>query len=373
MKKVTKEKKSTIKSKEEVAELLPTTDYDPIDLEGSVELLIPEGLTKDLKKELRNLSGISRQEMRVLIDNYYQVQNRRIALKAQITALLQGSDNVNTDSYCKVLDWELQGQLIQEKGIKDALEAICKSDEVGQWLLSIKGIGPVFAAGMIAYFDIERCNAATQFISYAGQNDNNRPWLGTEGSKKLIEEVVGNSKVITNEHLQTLAIKSGWKFEYLKEAATKTSKRGETISKTELVKAMAKVPYNKDLKKMIFLIEESFVKVANRKSLYGQLIQQRKAIENALNDSGYYADQAAKILATKNIGKDTDAYKAYSIGKLPKAHIHRRACRWAAKIFIVHVFEEMYRVHYGKAPEPFYVFSHMGHKDFIDPEVPYTR
>lgn len=374
--KVTEQKKkgSTIKSKEEVVSLLPTTDYDPDLLIGQVELVVPEGLTKDLKKELRNLDGISRQEMKALIDNYYQVQNRRIALQGQIRALQQEADDVNTTSYCKVLDWQLQSQIIQEKGIKDALEAICKSDEVGQWLLSIKGIGPVFAAGMIAYFDISRCNAATQFISYAGQNDNNRPWLGNEGSKKLIEEVVGDSKEITDEHLQILSLRSGWKYDYLKSNSTKIRNGKETISKTELVKAMSKVPYNKDLKKMIFLIEESFVKVANRGSLYGQLIQQRKAIECVLNEQGHYADQAGKILATKNIGKDTDAYKAYSQGKLPKAHIQRRACRWAAKIFLVHVFEEMYRVyHDGEAPEPFYVFSHQGHKDYISPEVPFTR
>ena len=368
-KKTTKEK-TTIKTKEEVVELLPTTDYDPDLLAGQVELVVPEGLTRDLKKELRNLDGISRQEMKALIDNYYQVQNRRIALQGQIRALQQETDNVNTDAYCKVLDWQLQSQIIQEKGIKDALECICKSDEVGQWLLSIKGIGPVFAAGMIAYFDISRCNAATQFISYAGQNDNNRPWLGNEASKKMIEEVVGNSKVITDDHLHTLAVKSGWTYDYLKSKSMKNDK----VSKTELIKAMAKIPYNKDLKKMVYLIEESFVKVSNRGSLYGRLIKERKAIETDLNEKGHYADQAAKELATNNISKDTDTYKVYSQGKLPAGHIHRRACRWATKIFLVHVFEEMYRVyHNGEKPKPYYVFTHLGHKDYIEPEVPFTR
>ena len=240
-KKTTKEK-TTIKTKEEVVELLPTTDYDPDLLEGQVELVVPEGLTRDLKKELRNINGISRQEMKALIDNYYQLQNRRIALQGQIRALQQETDNVNTDAYCKVLEWQLQSQIIQEKGIKDALECICKSDEVGQWLLSIKGIGPVFAAGMIAYFDISRCNAATQFISYAGQNDNNRPWLGKEKATKIVNDIVGNSKEITDDMVIAISNKTQWKYSYLVANAFDESK-GKS-NKSDLIKACSKIPYN---------------------------------------------------------------------------------------------------------------------------------
>ena len=63
-----------------------------------------------------------------------------------------------------------------------------------------------------------------------------------------------------------------------------------------------------------------------------------------MNEEGKFADQAANILETKNIGKDTVAYKSYSQGKLPKAHITARAMRWTEKIFLSHLFEEMYRV-----------------------------
>lgn len=369
----TKEKETTLKSKEE-KELLVEA-YDPELLEGEVELVIPEGLTKDLKKEIKSIKNASRQEIKCVVDNYYQVQKKRIALQGQIRALKQDSDDVNTDAFCDILDWQLKTQSIQEKGLQDALKCICETSEVGRWLMSIKGIGPTLAAGLMAYFDVTNVEYATHFISYAGLNDNNRPWLGAEASKKIVEEVLGDSKVITNDHLVELAAKTKWSYKYLAENCSKYDKNGElkSRSKTDLIKAISKIPYNKDLKTLIYKIEEAFVKVSNRGSLYGRLINERKALETRLNEEGHYKEQAEAILRSKNIGKDTDAYKAYSQGKLPKAHIQRRACRWAAKIFVSHVFEEMYRVEKGKKPEPFYVFTYMGHKDYIEPEVPFTQ
>jgi hypothetical protein len=95
----------------------------------------------------------------------------------------------------------------------------------------------------------------------------------------------------------------------------------------------------------------------------------------ANNEKGMYADQAANILATKNIGKSTEAYKWYSKGMLPPAHINARARRWAEKIFLSHVFEEMYRVHYDKVPPRYYTLVHSEgkHNKEYAPEVPYTK
>lgn len=340
-------------------------------MEGEVELLIPEGLGKDLKKEIKSIKNASRQEIKALVDNFYQIQEKRIALQGQIRAIRQDADDLSTEAFADILEWQLKTQMIQEKGLKDALAAICETSEIGRWLVSIKGIGPTLACGLMAYFDVEGINYATHFLSYAGLNDNNRPWLGAEASKKIVEEVLGDSKVITDEHLEELSIITKWKYGYLNEACSKYDDEGnlKSRSKADLIKAISKVPYNKKLKTLIFKIEESFIKNANRGSLYGKLYQERKILETQLNEELHYKDQAEQILKTKNIGKTTDAYKAYSQGKLPKAHIQRRAARWATKIFICHVFEEMYRVHNKAKPEPFYVFTKLGHKDYIEPEV----
>ena len=41
------------------------------DLEGTVELAIPEGLTKDLKKEIKSIENVGKQEIRFLVDSFY--------------------------------------------------------------------------------------------------------------------------------------------------------------------------------------------------------------------------------------------------------------------------------------------------------------
>lgn len=357
------------KTKEKAKTLNENLDVDL--LEGEVELLIPENLGKDLKKEIKSVTNASRQEIKALVDNFYQIQKKRIALQGQIRSIRQDADELSTNAFADILEWQLKTQMIQEKGLKDALNCVAQTSEVGRWLLQIKGIGPTLASALLAYFDVEGIEYATHFISYAGLNDNNRPWLGAEASRKIVEEVLGDSKTITDDHLEQLSIRTKWRYKYLNDSCSKYDSEGKlkSRSKSELIKAISKIPYNKNLKVIMFKIEESFVKVANRGSLYGELYKQRKALETELNEKLHYKDQAERILATKNIGKDTDAYKAYSIGKLPKAHIDKRAKRWACKIFISHLFEEMYRVHNNSVPAPFYVFTHLGHKDYIKPEV----
>lgn len=347
------------------------------DLEGTVELAIPEGLTKDLKKEIKSIENVGKQEIRFLVDSFYQIQHRRIMLQSQINSIRRSTDDT-INSYAVILDWQLKAQMVQEKGIKDALEIICRNNEVGRWLLKIKGIGPTLAAGLLAYFDVTGIEYATHFMSYAGLNDNNRPWLGAEKAKKIVNEVLGHSKEITDEHLEELSIRTKWKYGYLNKSCTKIDKKGNVKrSKQDLINAIAKIPYNKNLKILMYKVAQQFVKISyNPDSLYGRLYKERKILEMQLNEQGHYADQAKKILETKNIGKDTDAYKAYSQGKLPKAHIQRRAERWATKIFISHLFEEMYRVANDKAPESYYilVYGEEGsHRDYIEPEIPFTK
>ena len=176
-----------------VEERIATLDEN-IDVElheGDVELLIPEGLSKQLKKEIKSATDLGRAEMKHLVDNFYQVQEKRIVLQAQIRSVRQEADGLSTATFGDILEWQLLTQKIQEKGIKDALECMVKNNEVGNWLMSIKGIGPVLAAGILAYFDVTNIHYAPHFMSYAGLNDNNRPWLGKEKATAIVNDVLG--------------------------------------------------------------------------------------------------------------------------------------------------------------------------------------
>jgi hypothetical protein len=202
----------------------------------------------------------------------------------------------------QVIGWLGENTAILERNIKSALDTYTDSHPVGRWSKSIVGIGPIIAAGLLAHIDITKA-----------------PTVG---------------------HV--------WRFAGLDPTVTweKKSKR----------------PWNAALKTLCWKVGESFVKVSGHDAdVYGKLYLHRKAIEQQRNDAGELAPQAAAKLERFNIGKDTDARKHYDTGRLPPAHIHARAKRWAVKLFLAHWHEVAYRVHYSAAPPKPYVIEHLGH------------
>lgn len=105
----------------------------------------------------------------------------------------------------------------------------------------------------------------------------------------------------------------------------------------------------------------------NPDAFYGRVYAERKVLETERNAQFAFREQAEQILATKNIGRDTDAYKAYSIGMLPPAHIHARAKRYAVKLFLSHFHHVAYVNRFGTTPPKPYPIAIMGHADFIAP------
>lgn len=113
---------------------------------------------------------------------------------------------------------------------------------------------------------------------------------------------------------------------------------------------------------------QSFVKVSGRENAYyGHLYTQRKEQEVRKNEAGEFAAQAALALEKKNYSKDTDAYKAYITGKLPPAHVHARACRYAVHIFVSHLHHKMYVNYFGKEPPAPFPIAIQGHAHYLAP------
>ena len=114
--------------------------------------------------------------------------------------------------------------------------------------------------------------------------------------------------------------------------------------------------------------KESFVKVKNRDAdVYGKVYDQRKQLEEERNEAGEFAEQAKDKLARNKIGKETDAYKSYSQGKLPPGHLHSRAERYAVKLFLAHYHHVAYEVHYGTPPPMPYILTQPNHAHYIAP------
>lgn len=75
-----------------------------------------------------------------------------------------------------------------------------------------------------------------------------------------------------------------------------------------------------------------------------EIYDNRRAYETAKNEAGDYAEQATLRLAEAQFGKTTEAYKAYSKGKLPPLHLHMRAQRYLEKMWLKQLWIEWRRV-----------------------------
>lgn len=257
-------------------------------------------LSRDIAAASTTLSA---DEARFLVDAYYTMQEDRIRASNQIHALSESGEPH------RVLQWLFDQTETLEKQIKRSLGKYSEFDPLGRWALSICGIGPVIAAGLLAHIDIEKAETAGAIWRFAGLDP------------------------------------------------TQTWEKGQ------------KRPWNGALRTLSWKIGQSFMKVQGRDNdSYGRLYKERKEYELARNEAGELKNQAEEKLAKFNIGKTTDAYAWYSVGKLPPAHIDARARRWVVKVFLAHYHEVAYFLHYNRLPPNPYPIAHLGHVHRI--EVP---
>ena len=83
------------------------------------------------------------------------------------------------------------------------------------------------------------------------------------------------------------------------------------------------------------------------------------------NEAGDFAEAAISSLARLK-DKKTPTYKRNADGFLSDGHIHARAMRWVAKLFLSHWHEVAYEAEFGKAPPKPYALAHMDHAHLID-------
>lgn len=357
-------------------ETLKDVTMKPVEVQGLATV------SKAVKESVVEIK--SRDEIRFLVDSYYQAQEYRKACDNQIRSLEQGFDTSVEDEVPSAMTWLAANKKNEEVQLKNLLNEYAKSQPVGRWLLDTMGIGPVIAAGLLAYFDIDKVSHCNQFWSYAGLNDNNTPWLGREKASKQVKEWITNHPGVKSNDLPVqcvadLAEKNHREFNSaLRQAndTTKTSKKdSDKIHLTERsVSAwLAKPPYNKNLKVLCWKIGESFLKVSNKEnSLYGMEFRRRLAYETQKNEEFGYQKEAEKALRNNNF-TNKEVKACYESGKLPKGHILARAKRWTVKLFISHLFEALYYEKYREEPPKPYALAYLGHTDYIAPENDYRE
>ena len=451
-------------------------------------------MSKDLKKTVVTLNY---NEVKSLVDFYYQIQDFRIGTENQVRSLNQGYDNNDNPDNVSIMKWNLLQLRNIEDNTKAMLEAYSDTNPVTRYLKRIKGIGPVISSCLYAYFNVDGVNSAGNFWSYAGLNDNNNPWLGKEKATNIVKDLMAirdirnngfaaaceeldididkslaenllydenaikeyviskmpnkelsklillarkivdedlrsykqlnqreeiddteveyesiedeilhmdtyetyigvinmeepfsvdhfvdyiislsDNTIITHVIMSNLYTKLNGrrKINNMIKSATinkEEDKYDGFITKKSLISYLSKPPYNIKLKVLMWKIGESFIKVSNRGSMYGELYKERKEYETRKNENLEYKDQAAKALRAKNYSKNSIAYSYYIKGMLPPAQIAARAKRWTVKIFVEHVFEAMYIYKNGELPPIVFPISRLGHVDYIKPEVPF--
>lgn len=276
-------------------------ESDDLALEKDFTIESVKRLTKDQRVAFQSLGE---QEARFLVDQYYTVQDNRIATSAQIRSMTKEGEPVHVLSLTR----DNYEQL--EKNAKIGLQVYADNHPVGRWLLAQHGIGPVIAAGLLSHLDIRKAPTYGHFWSFAGMNPEKK-W--EKGKKR---------------------------------------------------------PWNAKLKTLVaFKAGESFVKTqAHKKSFYGKIFREERDRLEAANESMEFKDVA--LDRAKAVGKTTVAYSHYSIGKLPPAHLHARARRYAAKIFLSHLHYRWYEWEYGKAPADPYPVAILKHAHIIEAPGP---
>lgn len=204
--------------------------------------------------------------------------------------------------------WIARSMKTLERAIKSALDRYTETRPEGRWAKSIVGIGPVLSAGLLAHIDITKAPTAGSIWRFAG------------------------------------------------------------LDPTSVWHKDTERPWNARLKVLCWKIGESFVKVqAKERDVYGKVYIERKGQERERNESGQFADQAAAALVAKRYRKETRARTAYESGRLPDAHIHARARRYAVKLFLAHFHHVAYEVAYGTPPPKPYIIEHGGHTHYLAP------
>lgn len=257
-----------------------------------------------LNKDLREAAAtLSVRQARFLVDYYYQMQRNRIRAGHQALKAAEASEPG------AIARWALDNSSTLENNIRKVLDIYSTTSVVGSWSRSICGIGPVIAAGLLAHIDIGQAPTVGHIWRFAGL-DPTLPRM-TKGEKR---------------------------------------------------------PWNARLKVVTWKAGESFVKTSNNpRDIYGHIYAERKAYEQGKNEAGEYGEQAASQLQQFKYGKDTEAYGWYSQGKLPPAHIHARAKRYAVKVFLSHWHHVAYESTNGTPPPKPYILTQPGHVHFLAP------
>jgi len=230
------------------------------------------------------------------------VREYYIAQENRIRAAAQMRSLVEEAQPTFMLDWLQEHGREREAVIKRILDAWTEADPVASWARQFIGVGPVIAAGFRARIDFT--------VLYPSQ----------------VLQFCGITK-----------------------AAVK--KRGQKLN------------YCTDMKRLAYLLANSFEKCGARaaaddpRNFYWVLLQEEKRKGRQANEAGKFARQAAEKLANAR-GASAETRATWEQGKLTDGHLRMRALRKVEQVFLTHLHEVGHYHETGELPPLPWQFEH---------------
>ncbi len=291
-------------------------------------------------EQVLEAASYDRDQALALVDLYYSLQDLRKATANQGLAISQERNTVTDPHLISMITEDLKRLELQTvRGLK----AFAEASPLGQWCLSIAGVGPILTAGFLAHIDLKRCSCK-DYRHLRGMErgkipPHNCPGLATAGA---IHRFAG---MIDPELLH-------W---------GKGQRR----------------PYNARLKQVCYHLGQCFKRtplvqdVSGEEYLYVRLYRQRKILEVERNEAGLNADRARSRLQDclgRRSKISPEQREIWASGKLQAIGLDHRAARYAVCLFLSH-YHTVGREILGLPNVVPWVIEHGGHIHYIPPPL----
>jgi len=284
---------------------------------------LPKAKSKSKPIPFKDTVEIPHYLLRNLVDIYYDFQGQRIQTQLRIGASERGHTLSKEELSIYGIQTIMENAAIFEKDIEKLIVKQLKNHALWtQYLSKIQGIGPLIAAGLIAYIDdIEKFKHVSSLWQYSGYGMNR---FCTNCKKPTFIEV---------------KYETGTKAKKLHPIDSCPICDNKTIPVLQKRTPGYQSNWNDRLKVLAWKASTSFVKQKAEKSKYRTLYDQIKKQERL--------DHPIKIV---NNGKTM-----YNDG-----HINNRTIRKISKIFLAHLWQTWRRQQGLEATEP-YAKQLLGH------------
>lgn len=293
--------------------------------ESQVARVVPT-FSRALRADLRAIADeLTHEQVGYLVDLFYQLQRVRIQQQHRVTAATRAQQPRHLLA--------LMGTAVHtlESALGDLLGHYAERSAQGRWLLSVHGIGPVLAGGLVATFPNIPPTVGSWW-RFAGL-DPTVQWLPRETVRAHLDELVPARQRIATDAVARLAHLLGRRVETLLRYLGDPPYAREAV-----VKACMRRPWCARARELAWKVGESFIAQARRpKCLYGRAYWQRRLHEDA-----------------------------HHFG-LAQAHRRARARRWTVKLFLSHYHTACYWYALHELPPAPYPIAIMGHQEYWMP------